>query len=94
LLNDDTYQIAQRMLEAGVRHLPVMEDNEVVGMISGRLPQCRADLCGGRVVQVAASYSPAAGGQHRLAAAQAPPRRGSADLGGGDLLPAWSRSRA
>lgn len=36
LLNDDTYQIAQRMLAAGVRHLPVMEDNELVGMISMR----------------------------------------------------------
>ncbi len=24
------------MLEAGVRHLPVMEDNELVGMISMR----------------------------------------------------------
>lgn len=34
LLNDDTHPIAQRMLEAGVRHLPVMEDNELVGMIS------------------------------------------------------------
>lgn len=36
LLNDDTDQIAQRMLAAGVRHLPVMEDNELVGMISMR----------------------------------------------------------
>lgn len=36
LLNDDTDQVARRMLEAGVRHLPVVEDNEVVGMISMR----------------------------------------------------------
>jgi CBS domain-containing protein len=36
LLNDDTYQIGRRMLEAGVRHLPVMHDHELVGMISMR----------------------------------------------------------
>ena len=36
LLDDDTQRIAQRMLEAGVRHLPVMHDNEVVGMVSMR----------------------------------------------------------
>ena len=36
LLDDDTYRIAQRMLEAGVRHLPVMHDHELVGMISMR----------------------------------------------------------
>ena len=36
LLNDDTYQTAHRMLMAGVRHLPVMEDNELVGMVSMR----------------------------------------------------------
>jgi len=35
-LNDDTYRIAQRMLEAGVRHLPVVDDNELVGMVSMR----------------------------------------------------------
>lgn len=36
LLNDDTHQIARRMLEAGVRHLPVMRDHELVGMVSMR----------------------------------------------------------
>lgn len=36
MLDDDTQQIAYRMLEAGVRHLPVMHDNELVGMVSMR----------------------------------------------------------
>lgn len=36
LLNDDVHRVAQRMLEAGVRHLPVMEDSELIGMISMR----------------------------------------------------------
>lgn len=36
MLDDDTQQIASRMLEAGVRHLPVMHDNELVGMVSMR----------------------------------------------------------
>ena len=35
-LNDDTSQVASRMLEAGVRHLPVMDDNEMIGMVSIR----------------------------------------------------------
>ena len=35
-LNDDIRQVASRMLEAGVRHLPVMEDNEMIGMVSIR----------------------------------------------------------
>ncbi len=35
-LNDETSQVARRMLEAGVRHLPVMEDNEMIGMVSIR----------------------------------------------------------
>jgi CBS domain-containing protein len=35
-LNDDTSQVASRMLEAGVRHLPVMDNNEMVGMVSIR----------------------------------------------------------
>ena len=36
LLKDDTDQTAQRALAAGVRHLPVMDDNDVLGMISMR----------------------------------------------------------
>jgi CBS domain-containing protein len=36
VLNDDTSQVARRMLEAGVRHLPVMDDNEMIGMVSIR----------------------------------------------------------
>jgi CBS domain-containing protein len=37
LFNDDTYRIARRMLEAGVRHLPVVHDHAVVvGMESMR----------------------------------------------------------
>lgn len=35
-LNDDTYRVAKRMLDAGVRHLPVVDDREVVGMVSMR----------------------------------------------------------
>lgn len=35
-LNDDTSQVASRMLEASVRHLPVMDNNEMVGMVSIR----------------------------------------------------------
>lgn len=35
-LNEDTTEVAQRMLEAGVRHLPVVRDRTVVGMISMR----------------------------------------------------------
>ncbi len=35
-LNDDTYRIAQLMLEAGVRHLPVVHDHELIGMVSMR----------------------------------------------------------
>jgi CBS domain-containing protein len=35
-LNDETSQVARRMLEAGVRHLPVIEDNEMIGMVSIR----------------------------------------------------------
>ena len=35
-LNDETRQVANRMLESGVRHLPVLEDNEMVGMVSIR----------------------------------------------------------
>jgi signal-transduction protein with cAMP-binding, CBS, and nucleotidyltransferase domain len=36
MLNDDTHHIADRMLQAGVRHLPVMHDHELVGMVSMR----------------------------------------------------------
>lgn len=36
LLNDDTHQIASRMLQAGVRHLPVLDDHQLVGMVSMR----------------------------------------------------------
>ncbi len=36
LLNDDTYQVAHQMLQAGVRHLPVVDDHELVGMVSMR----------------------------------------------------------
>jgi CBS domain-containing protein len=36
MLDDYTHQIALRMLEAGVRHLPVMHDNALVGMVSMR----------------------------------------------------------
>lgn len=35
-LNDDTERIAERMIEAGIRHLPVVEDHELVGMVSMR----------------------------------------------------------
>lgn len=35
-LGDDTERIAERMLEAGVRHLPVVHDHELVGMVSMR----------------------------------------------------------
>lgn len=35
-LDDDTYRVAQLMLEAGVRHLPVVHDHELVGMVSMR----------------------------------------------------------
>jgi signal-transduction protein with cAMP-binding, CBS, and nucleotidyltransferase domain len=35
-LNDDTHRIAQRMLDVGVRHLPVVHDHEVIGMVSMR----------------------------------------------------------
>lgn len=36
MLNDDTHRVAERMLEAGVRHLPVVHDHELVGMVSMR----------------------------------------------------------
>jgi CBS domain-containing protein len=36
MLDDYTGPIARRMLEAGVRHLPVMHDNALVGMVSMR----------------------------------------------------------
>jgi CBS domain-containing protein len=36
MLNDDTTRVASRMLEAGVRHLPVMDNNEMIGMVSIR----------------------------------------------------------
>lgn len=35
-LDDDTERIAERMIEAGIRHLPVVEDHELVGMVSMR----------------------------------------------------------
>ena len=35
-LGDDTEQVTYRMLEAGIRHLPVLDENEVVGMVSMR----------------------------------------------------------
>lgn len=35
-LNDDTHRVAQRMLDVGVRHLPVVHDHELVGMVSMR----------------------------------------------------------
>lgn len=35
-LGDDTYRVAERMLEAGVRHLPVVRDHELIGMVSMR----------------------------------------------------------
>jgi CBS domain-containing protein len=34
--DDDSAQVVRRMLEAGVRHLPVMEAGRVVGMVSIR----------------------------------------------------------
>jgi CBS domain-containing protein len=36
VLSDDTHRIAQRMLDVGVRHLPVVHDHELVGMVSMR----------------------------------------------------------
>lgn len=35
-LNDDTHRVAHRMLDVGVRHLPVVHDHELVGMVSMR----------------------------------------------------------
>ena len=35
-LGEDTEQVTYRMLEAGIRHLPVPDENEVVGMVSMR----------------------------------------------------------
>jgi CBS domain-containing protein len=35
-LNDDTHSIARLMLEADVRHLPVVDDNQLIGMVSMR----------------------------------------------------------
>ncbi|MFD2081613.1 CBS domain-containing protein [Actinopolymorpha cephalotaxi] len=35
-LAEDTTDIARRMLDAGIRHLPVVRDHTVVGMISMR----------------------------------------------------------
>lgn len=35
-LDEDTHRVAQRMLEANVRHLPVMQNHELVGMVSMR----------------------------------------------------------
>jgi CBS domain-containing protein len=35
-LEDDTADVARRMLDAGVRHLPVIEDGSPIGMISMR----------------------------------------------------------
>jgi CBS domain-containing protein len=34
--DDDTQEVASRMLELGVRHLPVLVDDRLVGMISAR----------------------------------------------------------
>lgn len=34
--DDDSQQVATRMLELGVRHMPVVDDSKVVGMISMR----------------------------------------------------------
>jgi len=36
MLNDDTHRVARLMLEPGVRHLPVVHDHELVGMVSMR----------------------------------------------------------
>ncbi|GIH70713.1 CBS domain-containing protein [Sphaerimonospora thailandensis] len=35
-LDEDTRDVARRMLEAGVRHMPVDEDGRLVGMVSMR----------------------------------------------------------
>lgn len=35
-LGDDTDQVTYRMLEAEIRHLPVLDEGEVVGMVSMR----------------------------------------------------------
>jgi CBS domain-containing protein len=35
-LSEDSAEVARRMLEAGVRHLPVVEDGAPIGMISMR----------------------------------------------------------
>lgn len=35
-LNEETSEVARRMLDAGVRHLPVVQDSTVVGMLSMR----------------------------------------------------------
>lgn len=35
-LNEDTSQVARRMLEAGIRHLPVVQGKIVVGILSMR----------------------------------------------------------
>lgn len=35
-LDDDTAQVARRMVDAGIRHLPVVRGRTVVGMISMR----------------------------------------------------------
>lgn len=35
-LDDDTHSIAQLMLDADVRHLPVVDDRQLIGMVSMR----------------------------------------------------------
>ncbi|ACY96298.1 MULTISPECIES: CBS domain-containing protein [Thermomonospora] len=35
-VNEDSQQVARRMLEAGIRHLPVREGGRMVGMVSMR----------------------------------------------------------
>jgi CBS domain-containing protein len=35
-LNDDTHSIARLMLEADVRHLPVVDNRQLIGMVSMR----------------------------------------------------------
>jgi len=35
-LNDDTHSVARLMLEGDVRHLPVIQDHQLIGMVSMR----------------------------------------------------------
>ncbi|MBB6174886.1 CBS domain-containing protein [Nocardiopsis mwathae] len=35
-LNEDSQRVARRMLDAGIRHLPVVDDERMVGMVSMR----------------------------------------------------------